>query len=148
MKAQTRRRIVLLVTLLIALGGLSILAFGGIGQNIVYYWSPSELKAAGESAHGARVRLGGLVKSGSLQWEETSQEVRFVVVDEGAEVSVRAKGTPPEMFREGIGVLVEGTLGAEGLFEGDRLLVKHSNEYRAPVEGKHPGDVYQSVEGL
>lgn len=148
MNSQLRRRLWLVGTLAVALGALAFIAFGGIGQNLVYYWNPTELIAAGESARGARVRLGGMVKQGSLSWTEGTQDLRFIVVDESSEFKVHSRGTPPEMFREGIGVLIEGTLGEGDVFEGERLLIKHSNEYRAPVDGKHPGDVYESVEGL
>ena len=64
------------------------------------------------------------------------------------EIEVRDDAPPPDMLREGIGALVEGTLSPEGYFVADRLLVKHSNEYRAPVDGEHVEDVYKSVEGL
>jgi cytochrome c-type biogenesis protein CcmE len=89
-----------------------------------------------------------MVTPGSVTFDPTSGDLAFRLHDESGEVAVHSVGTPPEMFREGIGAVVEGTLGADGVFEGRRLLVKHDNQYRAPVEGKHPADPFQSVEGL
>jgi cytochrome c-type biogenesis protein CcmE len=74
----------------------------------------------------------------------------FDVADGRTSVRVRTRAVPPQMFREGIGVVVEGTLNRDGLFEGARLLVSHSNEYRAPHDGE-TADVRQlirSTEGL
>jgi cytochrome c-type biogenesis protein CcmE len=148
LKTTTRRRLFLGGALAVALLALSALAFGNIGRNIVYYWGPSELFDAGDAAVGARIRLGGQVVPGSLSWDAATQDLHFTVTDGTHDVPVHANGAPPEMFREGIGVLIEGTLGGDGVFQGDHLLVKHSSEYRAPVNGKHPGDIYKSVEGL
>jgi cytochrome c-type biogenesis protein CcmE len=146
--SRTRRRLFLGSALAVAILALSALAFGNIGRNIVYYWGPTEVLQAGDEAHGATIRLGGQVVPGSLLWDPATQDLHFSVSDGANTIAVHASGAPPEMFREGIGVLVEGTMGNAGVFEGSRLLVKHSNEYRAPVDGKHPNDVYKSVEGL
>lgn len=128
---RKRRQLVTLVALLVAGGVLAFLAFGGIGESLVYYWSPTELQAAGDEAVGASIRLGGLVAEGSIRRGEGS-ELEFVVTDGSGSVSVHATAVPPAMFREGIGVVVEGTLTPQGTFETQRLMVKHDNEYSAP----------------
>ncbi len=143
-----RRRLVLVASLLVATVALGLLASGMLGRNLVYYWTPSQLQATGEAARGARIRLGGMVTPGSVAFDDHSADLRFRIHDEAAEVAVHSVGTPPEMFREGIGAVVEGSVGDDGVFEARRLLVKHDNQYRAPVEGKHPGDPFESVEGL
>ena len=111
---------------------LGVLAFGNIGENLVYYWSPSELLAAGSKAEAATVRLGGLVVAGSIQYASDGRSLDFAVTDGAEQVPVHANAVPPAMFREGIGVVVEGSMGADGRFETQRLMVKHDNEYRAP----------------
>lgn len=119
----------------LAVAGLAFLALtaGGIGENLVYYWGPTELHAAGDKAVGASIRLGGLVAPGSVQPLDASSGLRFDVIDRpGGRVSVVSRGVPPQMFREGIGVVVEGTMTGEGVFEGRRLMVSHSNEYKVP----------------
>ena len=145
---HTRRRLALVGSLAVAIGALAWLAFGGIGDNLVYYWSPTQLLEAGEEAQGAKIRLGGMVREGSVVFDDDTLELSFVVHDGDNEVTVHSRGTPPAMFREGIGAVVEGRMGDDGTFEGQRLLIKHSNEYRAPVDGEHPHDVYETVEGL
>ena len=135
---QKRRRILAVVALLASGGVLAYLAFGGIGENLVYYWSPSELRAAGDRAFGANIRLGGLVAPGSIELASDGLTLRFTVTDGTESVAVAASAVPPAMFREGIGVLLEGTLLRNGEFESHRLMVKHDNEYRAPGEGEAP----------
>ena len=85
-------------------------------------------------AAGAVVRLGGQVKPGSVDWNAEENMLRFDLSDGKQAVPVECTGAPPQMFREGIGVVVEGTVTATGVFSSDRLMVKHSNEYKAPDE--------------
>lgn len=131
---QNRRRLLAVTAVLIAGGALTFLAFSGIGENLVYYWSPSELHDAGPKAIGASIRLGGLVVPGSIEYGE-GLTLKFRVSDGTSEVPVFAEATPPAMFRENIGVVLEGTMGTDGLFKTNRLMVKHDNEYRPPDEG-------------
>ena len=133
---RNRRRLFILVAVLVAVATLGYLASGGIGENLVYYWSPSELKAAGDEAVGASIRLGGLVAPGSVERAEDGLTLRFAVTDGEEQVPVYASAVPPAMFREGIGVVVEGTMRDDGTFETRRLMVKHDNEYQAPEEGQ------------
>ena len=130
--------------LAVAAGGLAFVAFGNLGENLVYYWSPADLDANAGKAVGATVRLGGLVKTGTVKQE--GEVLSFVVEDGAHTVPVRATQVPPAMFREGIGVVVEGSLGADGVFTSKRILVKHDNEYRAPTDGALPD--LGTVEGI
>lgn len=123
--------------LAIAAAALAFITVGGIGDNLVYYWGPSEVVAAGEKAIGATIRLGGQVAKGSIQ-QARGSELSFAVTDGMATVNVRTKSVPPQMFREGIGVVVEGTMKQDGHFESQRLMVSHGNEYRAPKDGEKP----------
>jgi cytochrome c-type biogenesis protein CcmE len=133
---RKRRRVFIALAALVAAGALTYLAFGGLGDNLVYYWSPSELRDAGDEAIGASVRLGGLVAPGSIQRGSDGLTLNFAVTDGEYEVPVYASAVPPAMFREGIGVVVEGPMGEDGTFVTRRLMVKHDNEYRAPEEGR------------
>ncbi len=122
--------------LLLAAAGCALLvvAVGGIGRNLVYYWGPSELRAAGARAQGASIRLGGQVVPQSIVSAPGGSPLEFDISDGKVTVHVRTTSVPPQMFREGIGVVVEGTLAPAGHFECRRLLVSHGNEYRAPGE--------------
>ena len=151
LRAETivKSRWSLVIAVVVAAAGFSIIAAGRIGKNLVYYWSPSDLLRAGNKACGASIRLGGLVKSGSLR-TATSTDVQFDVTDFKNSVHVRTHGVPPQMFREGIGVVVEGTMTREGWFEGDRLMVSHNNEYRAPKDHQHTNaeELIRSTKGV
>ncbi len=142
------RKVLAIVAVLIAGGALTFLAMGGIGENLVYYWSPSELKEAGEGARGATVRLGGLVAPGSIERGDDGLALRFAVTDGTETVAVTASTVPPAMFREGIGVVLEGELAGDGTFHTERLMVKHDNEYRAPEEedGRSMEDLVKSLQ--
>ena len=126
-----------------AVGALSIaavaffvIAGSGINKNLVYYWTPSDLHRAGDKAYGATIRLGGQVAPGSVHMPTGVSALDFDVTDHKSIVHVRASGIPPQMFREGIGVVVEGTMIRGGWFQGNRLMVSHNNEYRAPKDGQ------------
>lgn len=123
--------------------GLAALAFGviaatGINSNLVYYWTPSDLRANGQKAYGANIRLGGMVAKGSIR-KLGGSAVEFIVHDGKTRIPVKTSTVPPQMFRENIGVVVEGTMVRDGHFESSRLMVSHSNEYKAPEKG-HPVD--------
>ncbi len=146
--ARHRRRFAIIALAVAAVAFIAI-AMGGIGRNLVYYWGPAQLRAAGAQAIGASIRLGGQVVPGSVVKGAGSQ-LQFDVRDGKAAVQVKMSGTPPQMFREGIGVVVEGTMTAAGYFEGQRLMVSHGNEYRPPSEhGKEDIEkLIRSTEGL
>ena len=107
---------------------------GGIGENLVYYWGPKELRAAGAKAIGATIRLGGQVAVGSIKRGEGVSNLEFDVTDGTATVHVVSRGVPPQLFRDRIGVVVEGTMTREGSLESRRLMVSHDNRYRAPAD--------------
>lgn len=136
--------------LVVAVGAFIVITAGGIGENLVYYWGPKDIQEAGDKAIGATIRLGGLVKEGSIQYAGGTSGLSFDVIDDQALVHVRSQGVPPQMFREGIGVVVEGTMTDAGHFESSRLMVSHDNEYRAPEDMKDV-DIEQfikSAEGI
>jgi cytochrome c-type biogenesis protein CcmE len=126
--------------LAVAAAAFAIITAGGIGENLVYYWGPADLHAAGDKAVGATIRLGGKVAEGSVRYGAGASNLEFDVADGKAVVHVRSSGVPPQMFREGIGVVVEGTMTSAGVFESQRLMVSHNNEYRAPGD-EYQGDV-------
>ena len=149
MTSQARNRLLAVAALLVAAGGLAFIAMGNIGDNLVYYWSPKEVLQNGDKAYGPTIRLGGVVKAGSVQWDSERTHLSFEVADsmkpDAHVVKVVASEVPPQMFREGIGVVVEGTYAPTHVFTSNRLMVNHSNEYRAP-ENEH--DVKKMFEDM
>ena len=134
---MTSRKLFLVAAVGVAVAGVSWIAFGNLGENLVYYWTPTELRDHAEKAEGATVRLGGMVKAGSIV---QGTPLPFVVTDGTAEVTVRTTEIPPAMFREGIGVVVEGSVDGAGGFDSKRLMVKHDNSYKAPKDGAMPAE--------
>lgn len=129
----------------VILGVFAWLLFGGLEKNMVFFLTPQELLAKGTEGVGVPVRLGGQVKPGSVKWDAQSLDLRFTVTDGGGEMLVRSTGAPPQMFRDGMGVIVEGRVGTGGVFEASNLMVKHSNEYRAPKPGEEAHEKYKTL---
>jgi cytochrome c-type biogenesis protein CcmE len=143
--ARGRRRAALAVAIVVITGAFGFLLWGGIDSNVVFFLTPKELLSRGDSAYEVPVRLGGQVAPGSVRWDAQKLDLRFVVMDGERQVTVHSKGAPPQMFRDGMGVIVEGRYRRSGVFESTNLMVKHSNEYRAPKPGERPQDVYRTL---
>jgi cytochrome c-type biogenesis protein CcmE len=143
-----QKQLAAVVAIGVAGAALGFIAFGGIEKNLVYYWDVAQLVDKGAAAKGATVRLGGVVQKGSLDWNTATLDLRFSAgmsgEPGGPTVKVAARGAPPQMFREGIGVVLEGRYDG-AVFNADRVMVKHSNEYRAPKEGERPEDLYGTL---
>lgn len=134
-----RRRWGLLLGVAVVVAVIAWLAVGGIGNALVYYLTPTEMLARGDAAVGQTMRLGGLVKEGSISGPPT--DLTFVLTDGTNEVTVHSTSAPTSSFREGTGAVVEGQLGSDGVFEADQVLVKHDENYVAPSEGAVPSHI-------
>jgi cytochrome c-type biogenesis protein CcmE len=121
------------------------LIYGGLDSNVVYFRTPKELADMGADGYDKPVRLGGQVKPGSVVWDEQALDLRFTVTDGARDIAVHSKGAPPQMFKDGQGVVVEGRYGKDGVFKSTSLMVKHSNEYKAPAKGERPSEMYKSL---
>ena len=124
---RKRRRLVLIG------GGLAVLAIAvalmlnAFRDSIVFFNSPSDV-AEKHIASGTRIRLGGLVKVGSLARGD-DLKIRFDVTDGSNQIPVAYQGVLPDLFREGQGVVAEGALDGSGLFNADTILAKHDETY-------------------
>jgi cytochrome c-type biogenesis protein CcmE len=128
-------------------GALLYLAVTGIGDNLVYFLTPTELLAKGPAAQDQPLRLSGQVEPGSVQWDPATLELKFRIRDEQSVIDVESTGAPPQMFQDGMNVVVEGALLASGVFESTSVMVKHSNEY-GPGEGEaHPERTFSKLTG-
>ena len=119
------------LTIIGAAGLVLALAAGlvtfALRDNIVFFFGPTELAEKGV-APGTRLRIGGLVKEGSVERGQ-GQTVRFRVTDGKGDVSVTYTGLLPDLFREGQGVVAEGVLQSAGLFRADSVLARHDENY-------------------
>ena len=124
---RKRRRLVLISS---ALGAFALalgVALFALRDNIVFFYTPGEIVEKGVQP-GVRLRLGGLVKEGSIEKGE-GRAVVFTVVDAQSEIRVRYSGVLPDLFREGQGVVAEGVLEAGSAFRADAVLAKHDENY-------------------
>jgi len=122
------KRLTLIFGALGVLGVAAGLILFALRDNIVFFYTPSEF-AKKHPAPGARLRVGGLVEQGSVR-RDTGGKVDFVVTDgDRGELPVVYTGLLPDLFREGQGVVAEGTLGTDGVFHADSVLAKHDERY-------------------
>ena len=128
-KARRRKRLALALGALLALSGATALVLTAFQDSLVFFYSPSEL-AANPPAPDRRVRIGGLVENGSL--EKSGQDVRFRITDTARSIDVTYRGLLPDLFREGQGVVAQGTLAGDGSFRASEVLAKHDETYMPP----------------
>jgi cytochrome c-type biogenesis protein CcmE len=116
---------------------LAYMIYAGVTQSAVYFVTPGELAAA--PVAGKAYRLGGMVLPGSVKWEPRTLDLAFTLSDGKATVAVRHHGTPPDLFGENRGAVVEGRWAPEGYFKATQILAKHSEEYQAPHDANAAG---------
>jgi cytochrome c-type biogenesis protein CcmE len=113
----------------LALGIATALVLMAFQQNLVFFFTPSQV-AANEAPQGRTFRIGGMVETGSVKREGV--EVRFVVTDTAKSIPVVYSGALPDLFREGKGVVAQGQLGPDGVFRAREVLAKHDENYMPP----------------
>jgi cytochrome c-type biogenesis protein CcmE len=129
MTPKKQRRLAFAITLLLAGGGAAALAVYALQDNILFFYSPSDIAAHPEKVpEGRAFRIGGLVEKGSVK-RDRGLEVHFVVTDGKNAVPVDYSGVLPDLFREGQGVVTEGVLDGSGKLDADSVLAKHDENY-------------------
>jgi cytochrome c-type biogenesis protein CcmE len=123
---RKQRRLILLALAMAALGGATAMVLVAFNDNLVFFYSPSELQAKAVAAD-RPVRIGGLVELHSLARDGTT--VSFRVTDGAADLAVTYTGVLPDLFREGQGVVAEGRLRPDGSFLASTVLAKHDENY-------------------
>jgi len=124
--SRRQRRLVVIGLALGVLGLAAALALSALRETIVFFHSPTEI-AEKHIQPGTRIRIGGLVKEGTVRRD--GLEARFEVTDGGSSLPVVYRGVLPDLFREGQGVVAEGTLDGNGGFSADTVLAKHDENY-------------------
>jgi cytochrome c-type biogenesis protein CcmE len=123
------KRLLAIVGGLAALGAATALVLMAFQENLVFFFTPSQV-AAQEAPLGRTFRIGGMVEQGSVKREGV--EVRFIVTDTAKTIPVVYRGALPDLFREGKGVVAQGQLGADGVFRAREVLAKHDENYMPP----------------
>jgi len=126
------QRLTLLIIAIVAVLGAVLLAMSALRDQAAYFYSPGDVERDGLPL-GRAVRVGGMVKSGSLKHKKDGVTIEFLVRDETAStIKVRFRGIPPDLFKEDSGVVAEGRFQEDGLFVADEILAKHDENYRPP----------------
>jgi cytochrome c-type biogenesis protein CcmE len=129
------QRLVLIGASLAACGIALALVLSAFRDNLVFFFTPSQV-AAGAAPRSGIFRIGGLVEQGSVRRLEDGLTVRFVITDNAQKVPVHYQGTLPDLFREGKGAVAQGRLGQGALFLAQEVLAKHDENYM-PAEAAH-----------
>jgi cytochrome c-type biogenesis protein CcmE len=125
------KRLTLIVGGLAVLGLAAALVLSAFQQNLVFFFSPSQV-ANKEAPHGKAFRLGGMVEQGSLKRQSDGLTVSFNVTDTAKVIPVVYVGILPDLFKEGKGVVAQGKLGDDGVFRAHEVLAKHDENYMPP----------------
>ncbi|GGG48654.1 cytochrome c-type biogenesis protein CcmE [Pseudohongiella nitratireducens] len=128
MKAHRKKKLSIILFIAVGLSiaiGLSLFA---LSNNIDLFYTPTQV-AAGEVTPGQRIRVGGMVKEGTVEHNQDELEVSFITTDYSHDVQVLYTGILPDLFREGQGIVAEGMLTSAGVFQASRVLAKHDENY-------------------
>ena len=131
---KTQIRIFFTTFLLAASIVIIFVVLKSLEENVVYFFSPTELHNKEDISFNKKIRVGGLVKDGSIIDNQTS--INFIVTDLNNEIIVSYKGSLPNLFSEGKGVVVEGKLKDKKYFIADKILAKHDENYMPPEVSK------------
>ena len=133
LNAKRKRRLMMVSLLVIGVGIATALALSAFRENILYFYSPTEV-LAGEAPVGHKFRIGGLGVEGSVRRESEGQTlaVHFGLTDTAKEIPVVYSGILPDLFREGQGIVAHGRMNEAGVFVADEVLAKHDENYMPP----------------
>jgi cytochrome c-type biogenesis protein CcmE len=139
------KRFALIAAGVIALAGAATLVLTAFEDNMVFFFSPSQV-AAREAPQGRTFRIGGMVEEGSLQRGADGTSVKFVVTDTVHTIPVTYRGALPDLFKEGKGVVAQGRLSEDGVFAASEVLAKHDENYMPP-EAAHALEQAKKAQG-
>jgi len=125
---------------IIILAALGYMVYGGMQEALVYFVTPTELKANETSSGDKFLRMGGMVVKGSLNKDLQNLTYRFDLTDGNTNFPVFFKGVPPDLFVEGKGAVVEGRIASDGIFHASTIMAKHAEDYSPHADGKPPAN--------
>jgi cytochrome c-type biogenesis protein CcmE len=128
MRLRKQQRLLLVITALVLLGGATGLVMLALSDSVAFFVTPSDIATRKVEAD-RRFRLGGLVVPGSVDRTAGDGTIAFALTDQAHEVRVRYRGLLPDLFREGQGIVAQGQLGGDGVFDASEVLAKHDESY-------------------
>ena len=127
---KVKSRVVLLLVLFVIFSAVIFFIFKSLEDNLVYFFSPTEINNKMDISYKKKIRVGGLVKENSINKNQTS--INFIITDLKEEILVSYDGLVPNLFSEGKGVVAEGKLKDKKLFIADKIIAKHDENYMPP----------------
>lgn len=143
MNSTQKKRLGLVAGGVAIVGVAAILVFNAFEENLVFFFSPSQV-TANEAPTGRAFRIGGFVEEGSVKRQEDGVTVNFKVTDTAHTIPVSYKGSLPDLFKEGKGVVAQGKL-QNGVFVADQVLAKHDENYMPPEAEKAVRDAHEKA---
>ncbi|MCK0505958.1 MULTISPECIES: cytochrome c maturation protein CcmE [Aromatoleum] len=137
MKPRSKRLLLVAGAVALLVGAVA-LVLNAFQQNLVFFHTPTEV-AEGKAPVGRAFRIGGMVETGSIRRAADGVTVQFAITDTAKVIPVSYKGSLPDLFSEGKGAVVQGTLGPDGQFQASEVLAKHDENYMPP-EAQHAVD--------
>jgi len=131
---KVKSRILFLCVSFFIIGLIFFIILKSLEENVVYFFSPTEIYNKSDISLSKKLRVGGLVKEGSIRREK--DEINFIITDLKNEIVVSYKGLVPNLFSEGKGVVAEGKLNDKKYFIADKILAKHDENYMPPEVSK------------
>ena len=128
MRLRKRQRLLLVAVALVLLGGATGLVMLALSDSVAFFVTPSDIATRKVKAD-RRFRLGGLVVPGSIDRTAGDGTIGFALTDQAHEVQVRYRGLLPDLFREGQGIVAQGQLAGDGVFDASEVLAKHDENY-------------------
>jgi cytochrome c-type biogenesis protein CcmE len=145
MTPTRKRRLYAVLSIIVGVAATIALALTAFQDNLLYYFSPSEVHA-GEVPQGRNIRVGGMVVEGSVNRPGQGLVVQFVLTDYAEQVTVEFEGILPDLFREGQGIIAQGQLNQENTFVASEVLAKHDENYLPPEVADSLKQTHQSGE--
>jgi len=135
--SRSGERRLLVITVLAIAVAIGYVAFQDLQASAIYYYTPTEAKQKGLTT-GTTTRLGAQVEAGSLRYDPTGRDLRFILTDGITRTLVIGRGAPPALLREGAGAVVEGTFASDGSFRATQVIAKHDEVYAPPSPSRTP----------
>ena len=139
------KRIAFIVVGVAALGIVTALVLRAFNENLVFFFTPSQV-VANEAPQGRTFRIGGMVEKGSVKRQADGVTVQFLVTDTAKTIPVSYRGPLPDLFREGKGVVAQGQLGSDGVFRASEVLAKHDENYMPPEAAEAVKKAHETAE--
>lgn len=138
------KKIGIIGSVLVVIAGLSYLALGNFGENLVYFMTPSEVVTLEQDLYGKKMRVAGMVVEASMKVVPETLKISFDLTDGAETIPVAFEGIPPDLFKEGKGAVVEGYWDKDKIFHSHMIMAKHEEDYM-PIEMKNAGETLPTL---